>query len=136
MAGIQSSVPKTSFTKQWLPIGVVLGAVAAGAVFAVSSQMRGSRTASPTDEKRAAIMNSDVMGEAIIPVEGMSCAACAARVKGTLKSIDGVAAVEVGLAERNVRVRYVEGTVTPEALAAEINAQGYKAGTPIGKGDQ
>ena len=67
---------------------------------------------------------------ATIPIEGMSCAACVARVKRTLKSIDGVRNVEVRLAQRDARVRYVKTKVTPERLAAAINKLGYKAGTP------
>ncbi len=67
----------------------------------------------------------------ILSVEGMSCGACAARVKGTLNDIDGVADVEVSLAERNVRVRYAEEKVTPEHLAAAINELGYKATVPV-----
>ena len=65
-----------------------------------------------------------------IPIEGMSCAACVAGVKKTLKSMDGVRQVEVRLAERETRVRYEGTKVTPERLAAAINKLGYKAGAP------
>lgn len=65
-----------------------------------------------------------------IPIEGMSCSACAARVKRTLKAMDGVAEVEISLEHRNARVRYVEGKASPERLVAAINQLGYKAGTP------
>lgn len=65
-----------------------------------------------------------------IPIEGMSCQACAARIKRALKAIDGVAEVEISLEHRNARVRYVEDTVSPERLVAAINLLGYKAGTP------
>lgn len=65
-----------------------------------------------------------------IPIEGMSCEACAARVKRSLKAIDSVAEVEISLEYRNARVRYVEDKVSPERLVAAINQLGYKAGTP------
>lgn len=65
-----------------------------------------------------------------IPIEGMSCAACAARVKKTLKEIPGVRAVELNLEHRSAQVRYLDGQVSPERLMAEINQLGYKAGTP------
>jgi len=65
-----------------------------------------------------------------IPVEGMSCSACAARVKQTLKGIAGVQTAEVNLEHRNVQVRYLDGQISPERLAAAINQLGYKAGRP------
>lgn len=65
-----------------------------------------------------------------IPVEGMVCLACTARVKSTLKAINGVAEVEVNLAGRVARVEYFEGKVSPEQLVAAINRLGYRAGPP------
>lgn len=65
-----------------------------------------------------------------IPIEGMSCASCMARVKKTLRSIEGVTAVEVSLAQRAAHVSYRDTEVSPERLAAAINDLGYKAGTP------
>lgn len=65
-----------------------------------------------------------------IPVEGMSCVACAARVKQTLKELAGVQAAEVNLEHRNVQVRYLDGQISPERLVAAINQLGYKAGRP------
>lgn len=70
------------------------------------------------------------LATAVIPVDGMTCGACAARVKGTLKDIDGVADVEVSLAERNVRVRFADEKVNPERLAEAITELGYKATVP------
>ena len=65
-----------------------------------------------------------------IPVEGMVCLACTARVKSTLKAINGVAEVEVSLEHRVARVKYVEGKVSREQLVSAINRLGYQAGTP------
>lgn len=65
-----------------------------------------------------------------IAVEGMSCVSCAARVKRTLKGIDGVQFVEVSLERREAMVRFSSDKVTPERLEAAINALGYKAGKP------
>lgn len=70
------------------------------------------------------------MNTVVIPVEGMSCVACAARVKKTLTSIAGVGDVEVSLAERNARVRFDPSRIAPGQLAAAINGLGYQAGTP------
>lgn len=66
-----------------------------------------------------------------IPIEGMSCLACMARVSRTLKEIPGVQAVNVNLEHRNARVRYLDGQVSPERLVNAINRLGYKAGLPV-----
>ena len=63
-----------------------------------------------------------------IPVEGMSCVSCAARVKRTVKGIEGVQHVEVSLEHREAVVRFSPDKVTPERLEAAINELGYKAG--------
>ena len=65
-----------------------------------------------------------------IPIEGMSCAACAARLKKALKNVPGVRAVELNLERRNAEVTYSDRQVTPERLIAAINGLGYTAGTP------
>lgn len=74
---------------------------------------------------------SDNTKSILIPIGGMSCGACAASVKKTLKAIDGVVEVEISLEHRNGRVRYMEGKVSPGRLVAAINQLGYKAGTPL-----
>lgn len=71
-----------------------------------------------------------------VPIEGMSCGACAARVKKTLKAIDGVREVHVNLEQRNASIEYEQGKVAPERLTAAINGLGYKAGTPAPGGSQ
>lgn len=70
------------------------------------------------------------MKTVIMPVEGMSCSACVGRVKKALTSIDGVANVEVNLADRNARVRFDPSKLSPERLAATVNGLGYRAGVP------
>lgn len=66
----------------------------------------------------------------VIPVEGMSCVACTARIKRTLAGIAGVGHVEVSLGARNARVRYDSSRVSPDRLVAAINDLGYHAGAP------
>lgn len=65
-----------------------------------------------------------------IPVEGMSCVSCAARIKRTLKGIEGVQQVEVSLERREAVVQFSPEKVTPERLTSAIDALGYKAGKP------
>lgn len=71
------------------------------------------------------------MKTVIMPIEGMSCSACAARVRRALTSIDGVADVEVNLAERNARVRFDPSKLSPDRLTAAVNGLGYTAGAPV-----
>ena len=65
-----------------------------------------------------------------IPIEGMSCMACVARVKKTLSAIDGVKEVDVSLQHKNATVKYDPKKVTPEQLKKAINKTSYKAGNP------
>jgi len=69
-------------------------------------------------------------GTVAIPIEGMTCASCAAQVKKALRALDGVADVEVSLEHRIARVRYAADKVKPEDLVGAINRLGYKAGPP------
>ena len=65
-----------------------------------------------------------------IPVDGMACVVCAASVRKTVKSLDGVSRVEVSLEKRSARVTYADGRISPERIVAAIDKLGYKAGTP------
>ena len=64
-----------------------------------------------------------------VPVEGMSCAACAASVR-KVASIDGVSSVEVDLQHRRAKVRYAPEKSSPQQIAGAISKLGYKAGEP------
>jgi len=75
-------------------------------------------------------VSQEVMKTVVMPVEGMSCSACVARVKKALNSIDGVSDVQVNLVERNARVRFAPSRVSPERLVAAVNGLGYQAGSP------
>lgn len=81
------------------------------------------------DQKTPADNQQANMKTVVIPVEGMSCVACAVRVKKTLTSIAGVGDVQVSLAERNARVRFDPSRLAPDRLVAAINGLGYHAGT-------
>lgn len=67
-----------------------------------------------------------------IPVQGMTCISCAARIKQHVKALPGVSNVEVVLAKRVVRVTYAANQPNlPSRAVASINALGYKAGSPV-----
>jgi Cu+-exporting ATPase len=103
----------------------------AGSALAVAGALAllGPISACTKRSERAASTTADTRA-VLIPVEGMSCAACAARVKKALLSIDGVSGVEVSLAERRARARFDPARVSPRQLVAAIEALGYRAGSP------
>ncbi len=82
----------------------------------------------PVVEVEAQTSSAPQLKTVSIPVEGMSCVSCAARVRRTLKSIDGVQHVEVSLERREAVVRFAADKVTSERLESAINSLGYKAG--------
>ena len=61
------------------------------------------------------------------PVEGMRCAACAARVEEALRRLPGVLSAEVNPATGMARVEFVPTLVTRDGLAAAVAEAGYAA---------
>ncbi|HET9822125.1 MAG TPA: heavy metal translocating P-type ATPase [Burkholderiaceae bacterium] len=59
-----------------------------------------------------------------LPVEGMTCASCVARVERALKAVPGVADASVNLATEQAQVRLEPGAST-EALTAAVERAGY-----------
>ena len=100
--------------------GVVLLTVVVGVSLFVRA--RQGQAQPPTSQLQTRVVT--------IPVEGMVCLACTARVKTALKAINGVTEVEVNLAGHDARVEYLEGKVSAEELVSTINRLGYRAGTP------
>lgn len=60
-----------------------------------------------------------------LPVEGMSCASCVAKVEKALKNIPGVQAVQVNLLTRKATVEYNPGKVQVMELVKTIEELGY-----------
>ncbi len=65
-----------------------------------------------------------------IPVTGMTCAACQARVQRTLQKHAGVSDATVNLMMGNATVTFDPATVSPDALVAAIRDTGYGAELP------
>ena len=65
--------------------------------------------------------------EAVLQVEGMTCASCAGRVERALAAAPGVLKAEVNLVTGTARVDYAAGVVAPSELAALVTTAGYKA---------
>jgi Cu+-exporting ATPase len=83
-------------------------------------------TSTSTLEPRSAA--PDVETESIrIPVSGMTCAACSARVQRTLQKQPGVADANVNLMMKTATVRFNPSAVRPEQLVEAIRETGYGA---------
>ena len=59
-----------------------------------------------------------------LAIEGMSCAACSARIEKLLNRLPAVEAV-VNLAAERATVRYLPGVVDPALLIRTINRAGF-----------
>ena len=66
----------------------------------------------------------------VIPVTGMTCAACQGRVQRTLSRTPGVVDASVNLMMGNATVSYDPDAITPDALVATIRKTGYGAELP------
>ena len=61
----------------------------------------------------------------IFPVQGMGCAACVARVQGTIKSLEGVSDCNVSLASNSAQVDFNPKTITPAEIKKAVQDAGY-----------
>jgi copper chaperone CopZ len=62
-----------------------------------------------------------------LPVLGMSCASCVARVEAGLRSVPGVLSVQVDLEAGRATVEVIPGQATPAGLRQAVQAAGYEA---------
>ncbi len=85
----------------------------------VDGQAAGSATAVPVRTAKVTI-----------PVSGMTCAACSARVQRALERVPGVGQASVNLMLENAVVMYDAAAVTPERLVERIREVGYGAELP------
>ena len=67
-----------------------------------------------------------------LPIEGMTCAACATRVEKKLNKLDGVSAA-VNYATERASVAFDDATVSPAELVAAVESAGYGASLPRGE---
>ncbi|MEI6579104.1 MAG: copper chaperone CopZ [Eubacteriales bacterium] len=65
------------------------------------------------------------MEKVTLNVEGMSCSHCEHAVKTAVGALDGVASVEVSLAEKKVTVEYDAGKVSTADFKLAIEDEGY-----------
>lgn len=64
---------------------------------------------------------------ATLSIQGMSCAACSARIEKKLSSMEGVAEARVNLATERATVRYDPGKVKVSEIIAAVESLGYGA---------
>lgn len=64
------------------------------------------------------------------PIEGMTCASCAATVEKTAQKLAGVTDASVNLASEKLNIKVEEGAFDPEELERQIDATGYKMVMP------
>jgi len=64
-----------------------------------------------------------------LPIEGMTCASCAARIEWKLNKLAGVAA-SVNYATEQAAVEYNPAQVTPAVLVEAVEQVGYSARLP------
>jgi Cu+-exporting ATPase len=65
-----------------------------------------------------------------LPIRGMTCASCVARVENALRSNEGVAEATVNLATEKATVRYFPSIVTVDDLRKIIRGAGYEVPEP------
>jgi Cu+-exporting ATPase len=62
-----------------------------------------------------------------LKIQGMNCAACAARVEKKLQKVEGVQEASVNLAAETASVKYQPSVVKPEDITAAVTSIGYGA---------
>jgi Cu+-exporting ATPase len=65
------------------------------------------------------------LGLLTLPIEGMTCASCVAKVEKTLRSVPGVADATVNFATEKATVRFAPGHVTALQLKEAVRRIGY-----------
>ncbi len=96
----------------------------------------GVALATPTlilSEQPPATQADSALKSVNIPIKGMLCSACAARVTKTLSGIGGVESVQVNQPKGSAHVIYEATKVSPEEMRAAINKLGFEAGVPRGE---
>ncbi|MCC7031879.1 MAG: copper-translocating P-type ATPase [Acidobacteria bacterium] len=73
---------------------------------------------------------TDAPAQVTLPVEGMTCAACQARVQRALRATPGVTEATVNLMMHSATIAYDPGVLSPEALVSTINKTGYQSRLP------
>ena len=72
----------------------------------------------------------DLFAHRTIPIEGMHCADCAARLESSIARIPGVNAVDVNFIAARMDLEYREDMVDDDLIAARVAEMGYRIADP------
>src|SRR3990170_8349924 len=65
-------------------------------------------------------------GEAVLPIEGMTCASCVNRIERFVRKVEGVSSVNVNLATEKASVSFAPVAVSLDDLKGAVRAAGYE----------
>lgn len=86
------------------------------------------------EEKTAELTPADATSPEVctivLPIEGMSCAACQSHVERSLRAAPGVVDATVNLLAHSARVIYSPQQSSPDALVKVVDESGYQAALP------
>jgi Cu+-exporting ATPase len=74
--------------------------------------------------------NSSAVETVVLPIRGMTCAACQAHVERSLRAAPGVRDATVNLLAHSARVMYAPAESSPKDLLAAVSEAGYEANLP------
>jgi copper chaperone CopZ len=111
------------------PSRPLIAALLAGLVgmFVLTAAACSERSSNPAPTQKA---QETGMKTVLIPIEGMSCISCAARVTKTIESLHGVADAEVNVADRQAQVQFAPNEISVTQIVAAVNGLGYQASVP------
>ncbi|MBN8833657.1 MAG: heavy-metal-associated domain-containing protein [Sphingobacteriales bacterium] len=115
-------IKKTTIMK--LSISMVM--VVALAITSCAQDNKKTEQNTPKEQTKAVAMQKVKM-----PVDGMVCNACQSNVKKTIKSVDGVADVEVNLEKKFAYFTYDPSKVKLEQVQKAVNDKGFTAGKTV-----
>lgn len=108
----------------------VKGVTAANVNYATGMATVATEAPATSDEIVAALSDAGYPAQTSsveFDVENLSCASCVARVETAISGVGGVVNASVNLASEKASVTYVEGLVSPIALANAATQAGYPA---------
>jgi len=82
----------------------------------------------PAQQTRPVAPSAAERSEVSLPVEGMTCASCVARIEKALSKVPGVQEANVNLATERARVVFDPAVANVEQLGAAVERAGYKLG--------
>lgn len=95
-----------------------------------SAVVRSSGSSDKTPDSPNGQSSENGVKTVTLPVRGMTCAACSARVEKTLKGLPGVITASVNLATEKATVSYNPVSVRISDMRRAVSAAGYELGDP------